>query len=500
MGIVITQKFTYFLHFTRNFAALAITAFVFASLGVFPVRALSDPCQIGETVYSGVIELAPDTYDIFVKLSGVGQLAEVEVATIDTGCRTAPAVTASGDMWQKVDTINTTGGRIQVNLSSDELGDNYEYARPNVMFISKTKPACVPSDECYIDIAGERAVLQPDPSTPDTGTLHVFYVAALEDSAIKEVRYYVDDGFVYKTNELEPFNTQVIPYYSQTITRVVEYTTGQMATIAVSVANSSSGNPWTLLTFSIKKYQTLLFWVAGIVVFMLILHFVRHGIMAATSRQHWLYAHGFIKQQPIQPLTSKQYMHMQRAEWVKRIASGLGTVAFVIGVGTVVVVLLDSYIVRIATVSGSSMERSLHQGQQVFIDKTGVTLSVMNRSDYIPERGQIVAAYLVSRFSPQTEIDENQLVIKRAIGLPGERVVIGGGQVTIYNAQFPDGFNPEDGASWAAKIISDSGNKRLDIKLGNNEVFIMGDNRPSSVDSRINGPLPLKDVIGVIHQ
>jgi signal peptidase I len=87
-------------------------------------------------------------------------------------------------------------------------------------------------------------------------------------------------------------------------------------------------------------------------------------------------------------------------------------------------------------------------------------------------------------------------LIKRVIGLPGDRVVVSNGVYTIYNKQHPKGFDPDYTLSYfkGTTVPVTSGN--IDITLGPDQLFVSGDNRPDSLDSRSFGPINANQVIG----
>ncbi len=102
-----------------------------------------------------------------------------------------------------------------------------------------------------------------------------------------------------------------------------------------------------------------------------------------------------------------------------------------------------------------------------------------------PARGDVI----VFRF-PQ---DPSQFFIKRIIGLPNETVEIKNGKVIVYNKKFPQGaqLNEADYLPLGTYTVSD-----IKIDLGENEYFVLGDNRDESLDSRVFGALPRKLIIG----
>lgn len=88
---------------------------------------------------------------------------------------------------------------------------------------------------------------------------------------------------------------------------------------------------------------------------------------------------------------------------------------------------------------------------------------------------------------------EKQLV-KRVIGLPGDRVVVKNGTITVYNAEHPEGFDPDAGQNHGDAVSVTPGEG--DWIIGEGEVFVCGDNRVNSLDSRAIGTIPSKDIIG----
>jgi signal peptidase I len=92
-------------------------------------------------------------------------------------------------------------------------------------------------------------------------------------------------------------------------------------------------------------------------------------------------------------------------------------------------------------------------------------------------------------------LDTKKFFIKRVIGLPGEKVQVKNGQVTIFNSSHPDGFilDEKDYLPTGLKTAGD-----LTVTLGDNQYFMLGDNRMFSSDSRFWGPVPESDIIGEV--
>jgi signal peptidase I len=165
------------------------------------------------------------------------------------------------------------------------------------------------------------------------------------------------------------------------------------------------------------------------------------------------------------------------------------------------IILVNTYVLTLYKVDGHSMESTYHNGSEQVINKIPVTLAHLAGHDYTPSRGQVVIIRQVFGITDDVQaVDkENQYLIKRVIGLPGERVVVHNGIITIYNAQYPNGFNPDAGSSWSKTGHADTGGPDVDVTLAKNEIFICGDNRPESIDSRFNGPILTKQIIGIVN-
>lgn len=143
-------------------------------------------------------------------------------------------------------------------------------------------------------------------------------------------------------------------------------------------------------------------------------------------------------------------------------------------------------------VDGPSMQNTLHSNDRLIVWKVPVTWAHITGHPYIPKRGDIIV-FNQSGLAAFGQSDEKQL-IKRVVGLPGDRVVVANGRVTIYNAEHPGGWSPSD------NFDGPNGNKLTGNNgtwtLGKDQLFVMGDNRPDSLDSRVFGPINAKNVIG----
>lgn len=138
--------------------------------------------------------------------------------------------------------------------------------------------------------------------------------------------------------------------------------------------------------------------------------------------------------------------------------------------------LIVTYVGQRTQVSGSSMETTLSDGDHLIVDK------ISYRFDD-PERFDII----VFPF----QYDTDTYYIKRIIGMPGETVQIDdGGNIYIDGEVLEENYGRE--------VIQSPGRAVDPIQLGDDEYFVMGDNRNNSSDSRDPsvGNIHRKDIIG----
>jgi signal peptidase I len=154
--------------------------------------------------------------------------------------------------------------------------------------------------------------------------------------------------------------------------------------------------------------------------------------------------------------------------------------AKVLVVGGLIVFLVRTYIAQPFFVRGGSMDPSFYDGEYLIVEELSYRTGLRD-----PARGDVI----VFRYP----LNPSQHYIKRIIALPGERVRIDGGTVTVFRAEFPQGVRLDEGQYLAA---AEETNGTVDTTLGPDEYFVLGDNREHSSDSRAWGPVARKLVVG----
>jgi signal peptidase I len=171
----------------------------------------------------------------------------------------------------------------------------------------------------------------------------------------------------------------------------------------------------------------------------------------------------------------------------------LSTIAIIIA-APILALLLTAFVFQAYEVDGESMESTLDNHDRLIVLKVPRTWSRITRHAYVPKRYDIVVFNHRDDYGFGQPSDKQ--LIKRVIGLPGDRVVVEEGRVTIYNSAHPNGY-AVDTAGPENKTMnpSPSGNN-VDQTILPGQVFLMGDNRGNSLDSRAFGAVEVKDIVG----
>jgi signal peptidase I len=136
-----------------------------------------------------------------------------------------------------------------------------------------------------------------------------------------------------------------------------------------------------------------------------------------------------------------------------------------------IALLINIFVGQATRVEGQSMEPSLHTDQRLVVEKVTYRF-------HGPERFDVV----VLRLPEQSD----ELLIKRVIGLPGETVEIKGSHVYINGTMLDEPFLTEAMRQ----------GRQITVTVPPLHIYVLGDNRNHSNDSRSFGPIPLDNVIG----
>ncbi|HEX8763015.1 MAG TPA: signal peptidase I [Candidatus Saccharimonadales bacterium] len=172
--------------------------------------------------------------------------------------------------------------------------------------------------------------------------------------------------------------------------------------------------------------------------------------------------------------------------------SGMGSTIAVLLLAPLVALFLTAFVFQSYQVDGPSMETTLQNNDRLLVWKLPRTWARITKHDYIPKRGDVVI--FVERDSTGLGQGSGKQLIKRVVALPGERVVINNGILTVYNKENPKGFQPDRTLPYGNVIPETSGKRDVTVPKGS--LYVVGDNRNNSLDSRSFGPIEAHDLVG----
>lgn len=149
----------------------------------------------------------------------------------------------------------------------------------------------------------------------------------------------------------------------------------------------------------------------------------------------------------------------------------------VVGIALLVAVLVRTFLLAHFVVEGTSMYSTLDTGDRVFVNKLSYRL-------HDPNRGDVVVLH---EFSGSDERD----LIKRVIALPGEEIEIRNCVVRIDGRVLQEPYLDP-----TVVTPGHCGGDYGPTEVPDDHVFVMGDNRPGSQDSRVLGPIDDDDLVG----
>jgi signal peptidase I len=136
-----------------------------------------------------------------------------------------------------------------------------------------------------------------------------------------------------------------------------------------------------------------------------------------------------------------------------------------------IALLINVFVGQATRVEGQSMEPNLHSDQRLVVEKVSYRF-------HGPQRFDVV----VLRLPSQGE----ELLIKRVIGLPGETVEFKNGRVYINGEQLVEPFTMDETRP----------GRNGQVTVPPLHIYVLGDNRDRSNDSRSFGPVPIDNVVG----
>lgn len=170
--------------------------------------------------------------------------------------------------------------------------------------------------------------------------------------------------------------------------------------------------------------------------------------------------------------------------WLGARGAALAEWVLVIVGAVVLAVVVKVFLLQAFYIPSLSMYPTLHEGDRVLVNKLSYRLHDVNRGDIV----------VFERPASETSSNIPDL-IKRVVGLPGESIVIDGGSVYVDNRKLDESYLPT-GTVTSAQSAPYKCTVQAPCVVPQGSVWVMGDNRPDSKDSRYFGPIPESTIVG----
>lgn len=473
----------------KRLRQLVILVAVIVSFGVGKGFAV-DACASAN--YTAVIAVPPGTYDVFVP---AGKDGAVTVALQDIGTQACEQIAYAPN----------PSGRYGVLASTAQLPKSlivtvpatYTPTTVDVFLLPAAQQFCDFSTyACKVTYENQPMALLPKRLSMSADTVRVGLFQDIVDDPVKKVTYAVDGKKVYETSLLESFNERYVGGGEHTLTRKVILSSGQALTDTKSIERGTIADvTYTFVAFLYQNMQ--LFVVIGIVLGLwVLLVLVRALLRYMVKKRNYKMTHMAGQLWSLDPAkvgaqknfydeSLLRYLYRHRKLWGGFIAV------------SVALLFTFTYGVSVFTVDGVSMQPTLEDGSKKLLVRAPRTLASITRNEYIPSRGTIVVVRKTEDVSFDAEEVGDTFVVKRIVGLPLERITLKDGVLKVYNKQYPEGFVPDDTYRWVQDLTG-SEYFSIDTTLKDGEVFVVGDNRDESIDSRFYGAVDASKIVGFV--
>jgi signal peptidase I len=138
---------------------------------------------------------------------------------------------------------------------------------------------------------------------------------------------------------------------------------------------------------------------------------------------------------------------------------------------------IGHFFLQSVRVVGISMTPTLQDSQRYLLNRWVLFLRAPHRDDIVVLR----------------DPSDNGYSVKRVVAVAGDSVEIDNGHVYVNSRQLQEPYLTPGTATFPSPT-----NERHSFTCSKNEFFVLGDNRPRSIDSRVYGPVPRANILGLI--
>ena len=180
---------------------------------------------------------------------------------------------------------------------------------------------------------------------------------------------------------------------------------------------------------------------------------------------------------------------------IKRVVREFRSITITITGSIILLSLINTKVFAMAKVQQKSMENTLHSGEKLLVDKLSYNFITPKRGDIViflkdEEKGNLIEesyTYIKEVISLNNISDSRIRYVKRVIGIPGDEINIESGNVYVNGEKLNESYIK--GETYGRDIS-------FPVIVGEEELFVLGDNREVSKDSRDFGTIKIGQVEG----
>lgn len=490
----------------KKYLLASLYIFAFLLIGSFKTSQNSraqeyqvTPCD--QAQYSAIAQIPGGELDVFLRAGRQEDAARTTlyIKSVDgDDCREIGTTDAKTTIYQKTGRISLPKGTNLLSVFA-YVENNVDYSAgasvPQVVFAGTDKLPCDLVTGCKVKFQNQDFVLAPKKVSLNLDTLTVGALLPLSED-IKEVIYSVDGKPAYKKPTLEEFNLNYVPDGEHTVARTIVLNDGQSLSDSKVVARGLEGGV-TYLFISILYGQSSLIRYAALLLiavsaYLLFIYILKKII----AKKRWKKQHFFDPKEHFDISKAGGRKHLSMDDSFGQIFRRYKHLFVSLILLMVTIFTVNTFALTTFKVDGVSMSPTFKDGSRKVLYTLPINLGRLNNNYYLPERGSIVVIKQDgNNLFDTSSVVEESYVVKRVVALPNERVVIKDGKISVYNKENPKGFEPDFEYKW----ISDAGGSEsfsMDVTLKEGEIFVVGDNRAESIDSRYYGPILTSKVVG----
>ncbi len=446
---------------------------------------LSNPNYIEST-----FQIAPGKYNVSIDNKDM-DISAAFVTNLDRLCK--PIATSAN--LQELE-IDTSQDLITIQLFSD-----YELTqddRPSIVFSKQgndDSTICQSATGCPYEYNDVLTTLYPKRLSSYFDSMDAYLYDQVSSLPVSSVKYAIDNKIVYEKDTLESFNQNYIPPGDRATQIKIEFNNGQYALIDENVKLATTGDLYRLARSWVYQNKVVLIYPSVLLVVILAVSALQFARIKRHEKHLWRAEHLANSEESMDSLHEGRMTKTDPDESLGTVLGALKTPLIFIICLLLGVTLLTSFGATLVRTDGESMLQTLQNNQQMLVNKAGRTLASIKSADYVPSRGDII---IFERAHEGLE-SEKSLLVKRVIGLPGDTVTVTNDKITVtYSVNGKEKTFVDVDQPWFGTVTKSDFNGRITATLGVGELFVVGDNRDGSIDSRFFGPIKAKDIYGSV--